>query len=116
MDHRRRLADRHPATVDRACQKPERIDGLSEIVEIGLHEVTKLLGRGHRVDVHDLVAMREQLPDRCLPGLATSACDDCAFHAAYSPVMNSVRKHASPARASGRDVTILASELRETMR
>src|SRR5215831_19213320 len=42
--------------------------------------MAKLLGRGHGVDIHHLVAVRQQLPIRCPAGLAAASRDDRALH------------------------------------
>jgi hypothetical protein len=39
MNDGRRLADGGPAAVDRAGSQSKGIDGLAEIIEVGLHEM-----------------------------------------------------------------------------
>lgn len=65
MDNPGGFPDGRSAPTDGAWSQSERVDSLTEIVEVRPHEVAKLLERRRRVDVHHLMAVRGQLADNC---------------------------------------------------
>ena len=74
------LAQRRAAAVYGAGCAAYRVHGLPHIGEIGLEVMAELLAGRRDVDIHDGIAVREQIPDGRAPGLAAATGYDHAFH------------------------------------